>query len=213
MQTRSAKTAHRVFEFAILVKVVDGSRDHRRLLILFVPLHSLDASVRWLVENELSSESPEWLAHAARHLLDGLSVGTKLFASLYLNWPRTGQGFSGLRAVAREAVGLSGRVVVHRAVRRPISSTDIPYPLGRAPHFRVARCCVAWFIWGNTWRAKPVWYPDRETERERIPGRGCPHSPALAYNLSLRQESLRATRGPENSKSRVVSSAGRAADS
>src|ERR1022692_3661378 len=53
--------------------------------------------------------------------------------------PWTGQDFSGLRAVAREAVGLSRRVVVHCAVRR---LSDLPvylYALDRAPDLRTRR--------------------------------------------------------------------------
>ncbi len=61
-QTRSARTVHRVFELAILVKGIDGVLETLGgLLILFVPLHSLDTWIRWIVENELSTESPSSL--------------------------------------------------------------------------------------------------------------------------------------------------------
>jgi uncharacterized membrane protein len=83
-QTQSGKGLHRLFEFAIFVKGVDGALETiGGLLILFVPLHSLDTVVRWLVAHELS-ESHDWLADAAEHLLESLSLDTKLFASIYL---------------------------------------------------------------------------------------------------------------------------------
>jgi uncharacterized membrane protein len=84
MQTKNAKDMHRLFELAILVKGVDGVLETLGgFLILFVPLYRLDSWVRWLVGHELI-ESRDWLAEAARHLLDSLSLDTKMFASLYL---------------------------------------------------------------------------------------------------------------------------------
>jgi uncharacterized membrane protein len=84
IQTKSAKGMHRLFELAILIKGIDGALETLGgLLILFVPLHSLDTWVRWLVAHELI-ESRDWLAEAARHLLDSLSLDSKKFASVYL---------------------------------------------------------------------------------------------------------------------------------
>ena len=83
-QTKSGKGLHRLFELAIFVKGVDGVLETiGGLLILFVPLHSLDTLVRWLLAHELS-ESRDWVARAVEHLLDSLSLNSKLFASIYL---------------------------------------------------------------------------------------------------------------------------------
>ncbi|HEV2040532.1 MAG TPA: DUF2127 domain-containing protein, partial [Casimicrobiaceae bacterium] len=84
-QAKSGKGLHRLFELAIFFKGVDGVLETvGGLLMLFVPLHSLDTLVRWLVVHELSTESHDWVARAAEHLLDSLSLNTKLFASAYL---------------------------------------------------------------------------------------------------------------------------------
>lgn len=83
-QTQSGRGLHRLFELAILVKGVDGALETiGGLLIMFVPLRSLDTVVRWLVAHELS-ESHDLLADAAEHLLASLSLDTKVFASIYL---------------------------------------------------------------------------------------------------------------------------------
>ena len=83
-RANSGKGSHRLFELAIFVKGADGALETiGGLLILFVPLRSLDTVVRWLVAHELS-ESHDWLADAAEHLLESLSLDTKLFASIYL---------------------------------------------------------------------------------------------------------------------------------
>ena len=84
MQNKRRKGMHWLFELAILIKGVDGVLETLGgLLILFIPLHRLDSWVRWLVAHELI-ESRDWLAEAATHLLDSLSLDTKMFASLYL---------------------------------------------------------------------------------------------------------------------------------
>ena len=83
-KTKSGKGLHWLFELSIFIKGVDGVLETiGGLLILFVPLHSLDTLVRWLLARELS-ESHDWLAAAAEHLLNSLSLSTKLFASIYL---------------------------------------------------------------------------------------------------------------------------------
>src|SRR5438309_10584567 len=75
-QTKSGRRLHWLFELAIFVKGVDGALETiGGLLILFVPLHSLDTVVRWLVAHELS-ESHDWLANAGDDLLDSLSLYT-----------------------------------------------------------------------------------------------------------------------------------------
>jgi uncharacterized membrane protein len=82
---KSRKGAHWLFELAIFIKGVDGVLETLGgLLILFVPLHSLDTLVRGLLTHELSTESHDWLTHATEHLLNSLSLSTKLFASIYL---------------------------------------------------------------------------------------------------------------------------------
>lgn len=83
-KTKSGKGLHWLFELSIFIKGVDGVLETvGGLLILFVPLHSLDTLVRWLLVHELS-ESHDWVARAAEHLLNSLSLDTKLFASIYL---------------------------------------------------------------------------------------------------------------------------------
>ena len=84
-RTNSGKGLHRLFELAIFVKGVDGVLETvGGLLLLFVPLHRLDSLVRWLLAHELSSEPHDWIAKATAHLVDSLSLDTKLFASVYL---------------------------------------------------------------------------------------------------------------------------------
>jgi uncharacterized membrane protein len=83
-QATSGKGLHRLFELAIFFKGVDGLLETAGgLLILFVPLHSLDTWVRWLVAHELIG-SHDFLADAAEHLLDSVSLDSKRFASVYL---------------------------------------------------------------------------------------------------------------------------------
>ena len=84
-QSNRRKGMHRLFETAIFVKGVDGVLETvGGLLLLSIPLHKLDSLVRWLLAHELSSEPHDWLAKATAHLLDSLSLDTKLFASVYL---------------------------------------------------------------------------------------------------------------------------------
>ncbi len=83
-KTKSGKGLHRLFELSIFIKGVDGVLETvGGLLILFVPLHSLDTLGRGLLAHELS-ESHDWVARVAEHLLNSLSLNTKLFASIYL---------------------------------------------------------------------------------------------------------------------------------
>ena len=84
-RANSGKGLHRFFELAIFVKGIDGVLETvGGLVLLFVPLHRLDSLVRWLLAHELSSEPHDWIAKATAHLLDSLSLDTKLFASVYL---------------------------------------------------------------------------------------------------------------------------------
>jgi uncharacterized membrane protein len=148
MQTRSARTVHRVFELAILVKGIDGVLETLGgFLILFVPLHSLDTWIRWIVENELSTESPEFIAHAARHLLEILSVSTKLFASLYL----IGHGLVKMFLV----YALWREKLWAFPVALWFIGLFVAYQLYRYTHthsvalliFALIDVCVSWFIW------------------------------------------------------------------
>jgi uncharacterized membrane protein len=57
-KTKSGKGLHRLFELSIFIKGVDGVLETvGGLLILFVPLHSLDTLVRWLLAHELRERS------------------------------------------------------------------------------------------------------------------------------------------------------------
>src|SRR5436190_9760653 len=84
-QSNSRKGIHGLFDAAIFVKGVDGALEIvGGIVLLFVPLHRLDTVLRWLLAHELSTERHDWLAKATAHLLDILSVNSKLFASVYL---------------------------------------------------------------------------------------------------------------------------------
>jgi uncharacterized membrane protein len=57
-KTKSGKGLHWLFELSIFIKGVDGVLETvGGLLILFVPLHSLDTLVRWLLAHEFSERS------------------------------------------------------------------------------------------------------------------------------------------------------------
>lgn len=146
-QTKSNRGLHQLFELAIFVKGVDGALETLGgLLILFVPLHSLDTVVRWLVAHELS-ESRDWLAGAAKHLLSSLSLDTKLFASIYL----MGHGLVKIflvYALWREKLWAFPAALSFIAL-------FVVYQLYRFTHthstalliFALLDVCVAWFIW------------------------------------------------------------------
>jgi uncharacterized membrane protein len=146
-QTQSSKGLHRLFELAIFVKGVDGALETiGGLLILFVPLRSLDTVVRWLMTHELS-ESHDRLANAAVHLLDSLSLDTKLFASMYL----VGHGLVKIflvYALWREKLWAFPAALWFIAL-------FVVYQLYRYTHthstalliFALLDMCVGWFIW------------------------------------------------------------------
>lgn len=147
MQTKNGKGMHRLFELAILVKGVDGILETLGgLLILFVPLHSLDTWVRWLVAHELT-ESHDWLAEAARHLLDSLSLDTKLFASIYL----VGHGLAKIFLV----YALWQEKLWAFPLALWFIALFVAYQLYRYTHthsivlliFALLDVCVSWFIW------------------------------------------------------------------
>lgn len=82
---KTAKGMHRLFELAIFIKGVDGVLETvGGLVLLVVPLRSLDSVVRFMLAHELSTESHDWLAQAAKHLVQSLSLSSKMFASVYL---------------------------------------------------------------------------------------------------------------------------------
>jgi uncharacterized membrane protein len=146
-QAKSGKGLHRLFELAIFVKGVDGVLETvGGLLILFVPLHSLDTLVRWLLARELS-ESHDWLADAAEHLLDSLSLNTKLFASIYL----IGHGLVKIFLV----YALWREKLWAFPVALWFIALFVVYQLYRFTHthsialliFALLDVCVAWFIW------------------------------------------------------------------
>src|ERR1700693_6364714 len=146
-QTQSGKGLHRLFEPALFVKGAHGALETLGvLLILFVPLRSLDTVVRWLVAHELS-ESHDRLADAAEDLLDSLSLDTKLFASIYL----VGHGLVKIflvYALWREKLWAFPAALWFIAL-------FVAYQLYRFTHthsialliFALLDVCVAWFIW------------------------------------------------------------------
>jgi uncharacterized membrane protein len=146
-KTKSGKGLHWLFELSIFIKGVDGVLETvGGLLILFVPLHSLDTLVRWLLAHELS-ESHDWVAGAAEHLLNSLSLNTKLFASIYL----IGHGLVKIflvHALWREKLGAFPVALWFIAL-------FVVYQIYRFTHthsialliFALLDVCVAWFIW------------------------------------------------------------------
>ena len=164
-QTKSGRRLHWLFELAIFVKGVDGALETiGGLLILFVPLRSLDTVVRWLVAHELS-ESHDWLANAAEHLLDSLSLDTKQFASIYL----VGHGLVKIflvYALWREKLWAFPAALWFLAL-------FIIYQLYRFTHthstalliFALLDVCVSWFIWREYLARKAGLQPPRSSKR------------------------------------------------
>ena len=160
-KTKSGKGLHWLFELSIFIKGVDGVLETvGGLLILFVPLHSLDALVRWLLAHELS-ESPDWVARAAEHLLNSLSLNTKLFASAYL-----------------VSHGLVKVFLVYALWREKLWAFPVAlwfialfvvYQIYRFTHthsialliFALLDVCVAWFIWREYLARKAGPHPAR----------------------------------------------------
>lgn len=147
-EAKSGKRIHRLFEFAIFVKGVDGALETiGGLVLLFVPLHSLDTIMRWLLAHELSTEPHDWLARAASRLVESLSLDTKLFASVYL----IGHGLVKVLlvyALWREKLWAFPLALGFIAL-------FVAYQLYRYTHthsialliFALVDVCVAWFIW------------------------------------------------------------------
>ena len=155
-EARNGTGRHRLFELAIFVKGVDGVLETvGGLLILFVPLHSLDTLASSLLAHELAVESHDWLVHAIRHLLDSLSMSTKLFASVYL----IGHGLVKVflvYALWREklwafplALWFIAAFVAYQLYR--FTHTHSPALLA----FALVDVCVAWFVWGEYVARKP----------------------------------------------------------
>jgi uncharacterized membrane protein len=147
-QSNRGKGMHRLFEAAIFVKGVDGVLETvGGLVLLFVPLHRLDSLVRWLLAHELSSEPHDWLAKATAHLLDSLSLDTKLFASAYL----IGHGLVKIFLV----YALWREKLWAFPIALWFLSLFVVYQLYRYTHthsialliFALIDVCVAWFIW------------------------------------------------------------------
>ena len=146
-KAKSGKGLHRLFELAIFFKGVDGVLETiGGLLILFVPLHSLDTLVRWLLAHELS-EPHDWVARAAEHLLNSLSLSTKLFASTYL----VGHGLVKIFLV----YALWREKLWAFPVALWFIALFVVYQIYRFTHthstalliFALLDVCVAWFIW------------------------------------------------------------------
>jgi uncharacterized membrane protein len=161
-KTKSGKGLHWLFELSIFLKGVDGLLETLGgLLILFVPLHSLDSLVRWLVVHELSTESHDWVARAAEHLLNSLSLNTKVFASVYL-----------------VSHGLVKVFLVYALWREKLWAFPVAlwfialfvvYQIYRFTHthsialliFALIDVCVAWFIWREYQARKAGPHPAR----------------------------------------------------
>ena len=146
-KTKSGKGLHWLFELSIFIKGVDGVLETvGGLLILSVPLHSLDTLVRWLLAHELS-ESHDWVARAAEHLLNSLSLDTKLFASIYL----IGHGLVKIFLV----YALWREKLLAFPAALWFIALFVVYQLYRFTHthstalliFALLDVCVAWFIW------------------------------------------------------------------
>ncbi len=146
-EAKRGKSIHRLFELAIFVKGADGVLETvGGLVLLFVPLHSLDTLLRWLLAHELSTDH-DWLAIAASRLVESLSLSSKFFASVYL-----------------VSHGLVKVFLVYALWRAklwafPVAlwfiATFVAYQLYRYTHthsialliFALVDVCVAWFIW------------------------------------------------------------------
>ena len=83
--TKKADRLHQAFEVAILVKGVDGLLETiGGLMLLFLPLHSLNDMVAFLIEKELSTDPADWIVNVLDHASAAISTDTKRFASVYL---------------------------------------------------------------------------------------------------------------------------------
>jgi uncharacterized membrane protein len=83
--SKRARWMHGFFEFAILIKGIDGILETAGgFLLLFVPLRAIDSLVQVLTAHELSEEPDDWFANTLRHAAESISVDTKMYASVYL---------------------------------------------------------------------------------------------------------------------------------
>ena len=83
--SKRARWMHGFFEFAILIKGIDGILETAGgFLLLFVPLRAIDDLVQVLTAHELSEEPDDWFANTLRHAAESISVDTKMYASIYL---------------------------------------------------------------------------------------------------------------------------------
>jgi uncharacterized membrane protein len=77
--------AHRMFEVALLLKALNGIVELvGGSLVLFVPLRTVNQLVLWLTASEIEDDPNDWLANTLIDAAEKLSMGTKLYASLYL---------------------------------------------------------------------------------------------------------------------------------
>ncbi len=160
--TRKGTGRHRLFELAIFVKGVDGVLETvGGLVILFVPLHSLDALASSLLAHELAVGSRDWLVDAISRVLDSLSMSTKLFASVYL----IGHGLVKVflvYALWREKLWAFPLALWFIA-------SFVAYQLYRYTHthsaallvFALVDVCVAWLIWREYLTRKALPQPAR----------------------------------------------------
>jgi uncharacterized membrane protein len=77
--------AHRMFEIAVLLKGINGIVELMGgMLVLFVPLHTVNRLVLWLTASQIEDDPNDWLANTLIHAAEKLSMGAKLYASFYL---------------------------------------------------------------------------------------------------------------------------------
>lgn len=75
----------RIFRLGILLKGIDGILEvGAGLVLLLLKPGRLDAWLVLVTASELSEDPGDWVANHLLHLAAGLSVGTELFAALYL---------------------------------------------------------------------------------------------------------------------------------
>jgi len=79
------KRLHRLFEVAILIKGIDGLLETvAGFLLVFVPLHSLNDIVAFVIDKELSTDPADWIVDLLSHVSVAISTDAKRLASLYL---------------------------------------------------------------------------------------------------------------------------------
>jgi uncharacterized membrane protein len=84
-ESKAAGRLHRAFEIAILIKGVDGLLETiGGLLLISIPLHSLNDFVAFLIEKELATDPADWIVSVLDHASTAISTDTRRFASVYL---------------------------------------------------------------------------------------------------------------------------------